>query len=145
MRFNAEQFGLLATDRELEELGVRIRLDSRSDVWFDVRRPGGANHAYDRAISKARFKFRKELNLGTLDNDVARIQILLPAFVQACVVDWGGVRDDDGDEIPFSVEACTELFTEFPDVFDAVYDTAQELSTYRRGQQEEVIQALEKP
>ncbi len=142
MKFAASQFGTYATDKDLEVEGVRVRLEADSPTWFLVARSGGSNRAYDRAVQKNSRRYQKQLQRGLLDNEIAENEIIKPAFIQCCMLDWGGVKDDIGKEIPFSHKACEDLFAEYPDVYDTLREQAGELATYRIREQEETADRL---
>lgn len=142
MKFAANQFGNYATDKGLEVEGVRVRLEADSPTWFQVARSGGSNRAYDRAVQKNSRRYQKQLQRGLLDNEVAETEIIKPAFIQCCMLDWGGVMEADGKEVPFSRQACEVLFTDFPDVYDALREQAAELANYRIREQEETADRL---
>ena len=142
MKFAASQFGNYATDKGLEVEGVRVRLEADSPTWFLVARSGGSNRAYDRAVQKNSRRYQKQLQRGLLDNEVAETEIIKPAFIQCCMLDWGGVTGEDGKEIPFSRQACEELFAEYPDVYDVLREQASELANYRIREQEETADRL---
>lgn len=142
MEFKAELFGDYATDRDLEVNGVRIRLSADSDVWFLIKRAGGANRAYDREVARLSKPFKRELQRGTLDNETAEQKIIMPAFVRSCMLDWGGVKNDDGTEIQFTEYACKELFEKYPDIFNLLRDYSTEMATFRRVEMEETADRL---
>jgi hypothetical protein len=60
---------------------------------------------------------------------------------QATVVDWEGVSDRQGNPVPFSKEACTELVTELPALRRDLLYLARTDETFRP---EEVTAALGK-
>lgn len=142
VKFAASQFGTYATDQSLETDGVRVRLEADSPTWFLVARSGGANRAYDRVVQKNSRRYQKQLQRGLLDNETAENEIIKPAFIECCMLDWGGVTGEDGKEIPFSRKACEDLFAEYPDVYDVLREQAGELATYRIREQEEVAERL---
>ena len=142
MNFGDKQFGDYATDKALEIQGVRVELGGDSDVWFRIKRSGGANKDYDREVARLSKPLQKELRRGNLDNETAEQKIILPAYINTCMITWGGIKDDDGNEIPFSRQACRELFDEFPDIFAMLRDYSSELSTFRRAEMGETADRL---
>lgn len=142
MKFDKAQFGVYATDHDLEQDGIRVKLDADSDMWFEIRRSGGANHAYDRAVQRNSKQYQRQLARGILANDVAEREIIRPAFIHACMIGWHGIRDESGKEIPYSDEACKTLFTELPDIYDMLREQANELSNFRIREQQETAERL---
>lgn len=70
-----------------------------------VRRSGTRNRAFVAALS------------GIDPNETAA---QIDVIASTLIVGWEGVQDEDGNEIPFSVEACKELLHFAPDLLDTV-------------------------
>ena len=92
--------------------------------------------------------YKQALKRGTMDQAVAE-KISLEIFCATVLIGWrtGSGTDDspyqpnvlidnDGKEITFSKEAAVKLFTQLPDLFDAVYEDACSLSTFQVNEEE---------
>jgi len=77
-----------------------------------------------------------------MSNSELRDQVLLPTYLDAVVVGWEGVRDEEGREVPFSREAAEEFLRAFPNVFDTLIEIAGEMSTFRQREMEEAADGL---
>ena len=55
----------------------------------------------------------------------------MQAFAESSLVGWRGITDPDGKDIPFSAQAAFELFQQLPDLFDAVFQAAGEIDSFR--------------
>ena len=86
---------------------------------------GQHNEPYFAALLKKTRKNRRQLES----------QMFTPAFIKKnrnndrelyaahVIKGWDGIINDDGDEVPFSVEACGEFLAELPPwIFDAARD-----------------------
>lgn len=55
---------------------------------------------------------RNGASVENIEKSRKAVRDLYPSFV---VTGWRGVRNDGGTEVPFSVDACKELFRKLPD------------------------------
>ena len=140
MGISAAGLGDFATDKDLEIEGVWVKISD--EVMIKIRRAGGSNKAYDREVSRLSRPFKQQLQRGTLDNEEAALKIIRPAFIRTVVLDWEGIKDEHGKDLPFSPQACTELFDTYPDVYNVLKDTSDEMSTFRRREMEDTAERL---
>lgn len=120
------------TDRDLEEQGKWFKdvLGDKTGVDLKVRRMS----------SEAVVKFQQEcvqqnryrMKEGRFSDEVAN-EILIETLSGVVLVDWAGVTDEDGDTIPFSVEAAKKYITELRDFRLLVSALANNMDAYRRG------------
>jgi hypothetical protein len=89
----------LARERE----GVPCPLGAGRELL--VRRAGSRNRAYMAGV------------MNVAAGDLPALQRL---FAETIVVGWRGIRDRQGAEVPYSPEACAELFGQAPDLADHV-------------------------
>lgn len=100
-------------------------------VEFLVKRYGGANNSKVKEMNAKFVKpFARQLQKGILPQEVER-NIYVKTFVHVSMVDWKGVLDGDGNEIPFSIEAAIDLFTQLPELFDDVATIASDFETFK--------------
>lgn len=103
------------SDARLEVEGVKLDLDRGR--WILMRRAGGANRAYNAGLAAL---------VSTLGDNVAQtlvseqLERLRPIFAKHVVLDWGGIRDDKGDEIPYSESVFLELMESAPDLWTRI-------------------------
>lgn len=117
------------SDPELEANGVR--LDIGRDRWILMRRAGGANRAFMIAYGSL---------IARLGGDggpesIAQALItegLQPIFAQHVILDWGGIHDDAGEEVPFSKENFLELMKTAPDLWGRIRTEADKRERFQR-------------
>jgi hypothetical protein len=109
------------TNQDKEKEGAWIYYDD--ELAFKVKRISGRNKKFMLASEKIeKLKRRGELSKAEEDKKLAGL------FVDCSLVDWKGVTDKEGKEIPFSKNAAIELLTNpdwpdfFPDLFLKAHD-----------------------
>jgi len=119
---------LFKTNKNAETDGVIFKLSDT--VNFIVRRYGGANEQKVKAAMAKYYKpYARQVEAGTLPASKER-EILVKAFVSACMVGWEGL-EADGTKLEYTPENAEKLFTDMPDLFNTIFDYAQTLSTFR--------------
>lgn len=110
------------TDKSAEENGVWVELE------------GGEKIKVARANCKASLALRRKLekpyaNFSTVPAEASE-KIAVELAAQVLVKDWSGFVDEDGKEIPFSVEKARELFTELKDLLNDVFSASAQKETF---------------
>ena len=116
----------------------------RNGLWLDygdageflVARAGGSNREYEKALSRITRPHKRALEAEAIDNAKA-FDLMKQAFAEAVVLDWRGVTDEQGNEIPFSKEKCLWLLRELDDLFQAIREDAHKATLYRASLREE--------
>ncbi len=105
-------FALYQTDQKAEEDGKWF--DSFGpDIAIKIRRfSSKKSQAVRTALEKPYVKTSRG---GQLPEDVQE-DILTSHLAEGIVVDWKGIYDLDGVEVPFSVGAAKNLFAQLPDL-----------------------------
>lgn len=130
------------TDTNLEVAGVDLNYGKNSkgkDMLIKVRRAGGANKAYQKAITNKMRPFQRQIQTGTMDNGVAD-QLILDVYAETVVIGWENIEDENGNELPFSVENVKKVFSDLPDLAADVRSQAQEIAIFRA----DVVEAIAK-
>lgn len=101
---------------------------------LQVRPASQSNKSYFNAVLKraAANKGRGRRNLNSLANAVtesrAEDRLMYPQHI---VVDWTGVTDASGNEVPYSVDAATDFLAALPDwIFDELTAFCREPSNF---------------
>jgi hypothetical protein len=116
----------------------------RNGLWLDygdageflVARAGGANKAYEKALARITKPHRRALEAEAIDSDKA-FDLMKQAFAETIVLDWKGITDAEGNEVPYSKEKCLWLFRELDDLFQAIREDAHKATLYRASLREE--------
>lgn len=96
--------------------GVVLR-EGAEPVILVGRHAGETNKPYFNALLKTAAQNAERLVAGTVDTEVLRRnreqdRKLYPAYV---ITSWAYVYDAGGNEVPFTEEACVDLFSKLPD------------------------------
>jgi hypothetical protein len=121
-------YNMYETDHDLEKGG--IILNYGEGVRIKIARAGGSNAVFVKTLEKATRPYRKQMESGTLSDDVAN-DLFIQVFAESVVKDWENVTDRDGNDLQFSVDNCVKLFKDLPDLFSDVRNAASDVSNFR--------------
>lgn len=124
---------LFGTDTAKEVDGVVIQYGKNLRVR--LARAGGANESFRKVVEEARRPYARLIANDLLEEDTAK-DIVYEAYAKAVVLEWSGVYDAEGKEIPFTVDNCIAQFKKYPDFFSFVFTESQRLANYRKAEQE---------
>lgn len=98
---------------------------------FKVKRFGGKNSAKIRKLTALYHKpYARMIELGTLPEEKER-EIYIKIFVEACLISWEGIQDENGEDIEFTRDNAIELFMELPEMFDLLSAYASDVNSYK--------------
>jgi len=117
------------TDDAKEKSG--IWLEFGIDTRICIARAGGANSRFAKVLEAKSRPYRRLIEQNALDPKVAD-KMLVDTLAETVVLGWEGVRDREGVDIAFSVANVKALFTELPDLFVAIRESAMQASNFRR-------------
>lgn len=125
------------TNSAKEVEGVRIELpeatnDDGTVPVFILSRMGKGNKAYSKALEAATRPYRRQVELGTLKNEVAE-ELFKGVFVNTVLKGWEHVQDDKGEEIAFTRENALALLNEegMEDLYDRLQQEAGLSANFR--------------
>lgn len=121
-------YSAFKTDSDLEKTG--IELDLGSSGVFQIARAGGGNQRFTKRLEALTKPHRRAIQSGAIDTELAR-NLMVTAYVDCIVLGWEGVTDENGNGLPFSKENAMKLFTDLPDLFATIQQTAEDASLYR--------------
>lgn len=132
-----KQFG---TDVEKECEGVAIQYGSNEDgsiPAFHISRMSRSNVRYTKRLEVATRPYRRQIELGTLDNDVAE-RIFMQVFVDSVLKGWEniklsdvtGIEDDEGFAT-FNKENAMKLFERLPELYDDLQAQAKSAAIFK--------------
>lgn len=122
------------TNKEEEKDG--LIMDHGDGVKFLVARAGGANKRYLRTLRKLSKPMLRKIQTKTATPEELR-ELTMDTFIAACLRGWEGVSDEEGKVMECNPENAKKLFTDLPDLFDALQEDAQEAALYRDTELEE--------
>lgn len=127
---------IFATDERLEEDGAWVTVNELYGLRLKVRRlrSDASIKAYEDVVRETfgEHKLRKPEDLSEKQSG----DILTRQLARAVLIDWEGVYDDDGNEIPYSEEAALNAL-KIKDFREFVYQAANERDTFRENADEE--------
>jgi len=128
-------YSIFRTDKSLEKEGIIL---DYGDFKIKVARAGGANAAFQKALTAKVRPYKRQLDAGTIPDDVAE-KLFLDVYAESVVLGWEGVTDENGKPLPFSKENAVKLFTDLPDLFRDVQNQAAAISNFRAEVTEDTI------
>lgn len=123
------------TNSSKENEGVEIEFveamnEDNTVPTFIISRMGKSNKTYSKALEAATRPYRRQVELGTMKNEVAET-LFMGVFVDTILKGWKNVQDEKGEEITFSKDAAIALLSELPDVYERLQEEAKLSANFR--------------
>lgn len=127
-----------ATDKNAEKDGVLLdyTTDTKRPCRFRVARMSPTNQRYAARLRALTKPYERQIALDTLPPEKTR-EIQVNVFVDAILLGWEGVTDENGVDLPFSRENARKLFADLPDLFDDLQGQASRAATFRAADLED--------
>jgi hypothetical protein len=131
----ANVYGTFGVDPVLEQQGVILRyeLENGQKVLFKIKRAGTRNAEWRKLYNEIMKPHEEKTLNGEMSEDESKTR-LSQVYARSVVVDWQGVQNSDGEEVPFSVESCMELFQFLPELFLLIIRDSNDRSNFREEQ-----------
>lgn len=132
-------FADFKTNTDFEVNGVEVEFSMNADgtiPTFIISRMGKSNKAYTKALEAASRPYRRQIEAGSMNNDVAE-KMMMDVFVDTVLKGWKNVQYENGTPIEFSKVQAKLLFSELPDLYNELVERASKLSTFRTESLEE--------
>lgn len=127
------------TNNNLEREGIVLQYGDNAEgkpICIRIARAGGANSQYSK-LMEARVKpYRRQIQNETIERTMVE-KMLREVYAETIVLGWENVTDEEGKELPFTVQNCIKLFEDLPDLFQDIQDQSQRAALFR----EEVLEA----
>lgn len=130
---------LYGTNKEKEKDGVWLLF--KGGIKFKIKRAGGDNKAFSVAYSKAIKPYQRQLMSGDMDKEVLH-DINLKLYAIHIVTDWQGV-EVDGEALEYTPSKFVELCKELPDLWNEVFEAANDMQRFQDAEDEELLGKLE--
>jgi hypothetical protein len=121
-----------ATDKKAEIEG--IEKDFGNGCFIKIARIG--NSEYKKAFRKITKPYEKAIRRGNVSEDLAD-KFMIEALSKTIVLGWRGMQED-GKDVPYSVDECTRILTEYPDLREQIYEIANEMESFKIEDDEEL-------
>uniref|UniRef100_A0AAU6VZZ5 Tail assembly chaperone n=1 Tax=Pseudomonas phage Pavpe01 TaxID=3138545 RepID=A0AAU6VZZ5_9VIRU len=135
-----------ATDTAKEVDGVVIQYGQNDDgsiPGFHISRMSRANVRYTKALEVATRPYRRQIELGTLANDIAE-RVFTGVFVDSVLKGWENVALSDvtGDAsdtgyAPFNRANALALFGRLPELYEDLQNQAKSAAMFKDEQLED--------
>lgn len=126
------------TNKEVE--GVAIEYGENKDgsrPTFWISRMSRANTQYTKLLETATRPYRRQMDLGTLANDVAD-KVFLEVFVKSILKGWQNValsdvtgNEDDEGFAPFTPDNAIALFKALPELYEDLQAQAKSAALFK--------------
>ena len=123
---------MFGTDKNIEKNGITI---DYGDFQITIARAGGSNQAHDRMLEKLTKPYRRAIQNETIDHNLS-IDLMMQVYAKTVVLGWKNVTDEKGNDIPFSSEACLQMFRDNRDFFFDVQSQATKMALFKKDIQE---------
>jgi hypothetical protein len=118
-----------ATD-ENAEAGEGIVLDYGDGVKIRIHRAGGGNKAFARILEAKTKPYRRQIDNGTIDQDVMR-RLMAEIYAKSVIIGWEGVTDEDDHPLAFTEENVVKVLLDLPDLFRDIQEAASNAALFR--------------
>ncbi len=102
---------------------------------FYLARMAETNREFQLAMATALAPYSAEIRLGVFKNEKKQ-EIFNNVFAEYIVKGWENIQDREGNNIPYSKDACVSLLNDLPDLYDVLYKFAGEISNFLVANQE---------
>lgn len=124
---------------EIEKGGVWVEYDVNADNTtpaFRVARISKTNVKYQKALERRMKPIRRSLTLGTITEKESQ-RLYREVFLDAILLDWKNIKDENEEGILFSKENARKLFEDLPELFLDLQEKASDVSLFREEQKED--------
>ena len=117
---------LFATNKEKEEKGVWVKGPEGAE--FLVARAGNASFA--KLAGDLMKPHRKLLQMGKADDKLIT-EIAAEITSRTILLDWKGVKDDEGKDVPYTQATAKQYLLDYSDFADLIAGFSQQISQYQ--------------
>lgn len=128
-------FKQFETSPDLERKGVLLDYGKNADgtdIMIRIARAGGANKQYDKRMEILTKPMRRQIQNETVEAESID-RVFRKVWAETVVLGWEHVQDEQGKEIPFSVDNCIALFEKLPDLFADIQEQSRKAALFRQA------------
>lgn len=121
------------TNPDIEKSGVFLQYGTTEDgrpIQIKVARAGGSNTKFTKLMEQRAKPFRRQIQAGTADSKQME-KLVREVYAQSVVLGWENVQDENGNDMPFTVENCIKLFEDLPDLYTDLVQQSQEAALFK--------------
>lgn len=116
------------------EAGEGVRVEYDDGRAFVLHRAGGANKKFARVMQAKTKPHTRKIQAGTMPDSVAD-RLLAEVYAESVIIGWDGITAG-GKPVPFNTDNVVAFLLAKPEVFTAIQRDAQDLSVFRRAENE---------
>lgn len=107
---------------------------SYGDSRFECSHLDASSVSFQKIMNAKAKPLRRVIAAGLLSPEKNRT-IAIEVFVEACLHNWEH-KGRDGNPIPFSRDAATQLFTELPKLYTALAEDCSDMASFRATEED---------
>lgn len=117
----ANVYSRYGTEPAIEQSGVVIDYELAGGANFSIKikRAGARNAEWKKIYNEVMKPHAADIEAGKLSEAENKV-LLAEVWAKSVVVGWANIKDFEGEETPFSVQNCYELFCLYPDLLNEV-------------------------
>lgn len=148
-------YKMFASDEAMEKAGVILNYGG---VRFQIARAGGANRKFAEVFKEKAKPFRYAIDHGQMNEEDSN-RLMAEVYAETVVLGWDSVvknengnpvvdgkgkpklqkkiEDKDGKLMSFSIENCTQLLCDLPELFRDIQGMAGKAENFRKDEEAE--------
>ena len=117
----ANVYSRYGSEPSIEEKGVVIdyELEGGGHFSIKIKRAGARNAEWKKTYNAIMKPQAEAIEAGKLSEAENKV-LLAEVWAKSVVMGWDNIKDSDGNEVPFTVQNCFELFSLYPDLLNDV-------------------------
>jgi len=132
-------YALFETDVSSETDGFILKLqDDDVEIAFLIARAGGANKKYLKKMQSLMRPHQHAAQSGNLKDAIAE-DVLIKVMSETLILGWDNVIGRDGEELEFTVENCSQLLRDLPELRDVLWAEANKVANYISMDREDAV------
>lgn len=116
------------TDEKKTESGVWVEDIGLPGIDFKLKRTSN-NPQYSEMSRRLLRPYRRQIANGKLDVEIQN-KISNKVLAHTVIVDWKGIKDENGEDIPFTAKNAIDLLTAYPDLADDIMTAASDIGNF---------------
>lgn len=133
----ANIYGTFGSDPILEQKGVVMEYELQNGEIFElkIKRAGARNTVWRKLYNQLLRPVEDQNQAGEI-SETENHYMMAELYAKSCVIGWKGLKDADGNEVPFSIGTCLELFCFMPELLTKVINDCHERSNFAHKEKE---------
>jgi hypothetical protein len=132
MKFDRSIQQVYGRDDDLEKNGVPVDfyLLATDKITIYVARAGTGNDRYQQEIAKKIYGLQGVVSFDNLPAEQRR-RIWQEIYADSIIKDWEGVRDEEGNPVPFNRENVLEFLGTFDEIWERIFSVSRDFSNFK--------------